>query len=68
MMYRTLYIGKTQLMCSPKTSFVLQVFTVPLEERRFKEINEHSFGDESQTEQAKICKEIMAKNSKCRTE
>lgn len=39
-----------------------QVFTVPLEERRFKEMNENSFGDEGQTEQAKICKEIMAKH------
>lgn len=41
-----------------------QVFTVPLEERRFKEMNENSFGDEGQTEQAKICKEIMAKHGK----
>ncbi|XP_061189597.1 vigilin-like [Saccostrea echinata] len=39
-----------------------QVFTVPLEERRFKEMNEHSFGDEGQTEQAKICKDIMARH------
>ncbi|KAK3104810.1 hypothetical protein FSP39_010756 [Pinctada imbricata] len=45
-----------------KSSTCTQVFTVPLEERRFKEINEHSFGDESQTEQAKICKEIMQRN------
>lgn len=37
----------------------MQVFTVPLEERRFKEMNEHKFGDES--EQAKICKDIMQK-------
>lgn len=36
-----------------------QIFTVPLEERRFKEINEHSFGEEG--EQAKICREIMQK-------
>lgn len=37
-----------------------QIFTVPLEERRFKEINEHSFGEEG--EQAKICREIMQRN------
>ncbi|XP_071109075.1 vigilin-like [Haliotis cracherodii] len=36
-----------------------QVFTVPLEERRFKEMKETQFGEES--EQAKICKEIMNK-------
>ncbi|CAL1537044.1 unnamed protein product [Lymnaea stagnalis] len=36
-----------------------QVFTVPLEERKFKEINERQFGEES--EQMKICKEIMQK-------
>ena len=27
-------------------------------------MNEHSFGDEGQTEQAKICKDIMAKHGK----
>ncbi|XP_059138756.1 vigilin-like [Physella acuta] len=36
-----------------------QVFTVPLEERKFKEMNERQFGEES--EQMKICKEIMQK-------
>jgi len=37
----------------------LQVFTVPLEERRFKDDYENSFGDEGK--QADICKDIMAK-------
>jgi len=34
-----------------------QVFTVPLEERKFKELNQRQFGDGS--DQMKICKEIM---------
>ena len=38
----------------------VQVFTVPLVERRYKEMNEHRFGDES--DQAKICKDIMQKH------
>ena len=38
----------------------VKVFTVPLVERRFKDMNEHKFGDES--EQAKICKDIMQRN------
>lgn len=43
-----------------KTSKCTQVFTVPLEERRFKDdFGESSFGDEGK--QADICKEIMAK-------
>jgi hypothetical protein len=29
-------------------------------------MNEHSFGDEGQTEQAKICTDIMAKNGNTR--
>ena len=45
--------------------FYFQVFTVPLEERRYREMNEHSFGDE--TKQAETCKDIMAKNSKLPT-
>lgn len=44
---------------SVRSSKQTQVFTVPLEERRYRDINEHSFGDDM--EQAKICKEIMAK-------
>lgn len=36
-----------------------QVFTVPLEERKFKEMNERQFGEES--DQLKICKDIMQK-------
>ncbi|XP_055958186.1 vigilin [Patella vulgata] len=36
-----------------------QVFSVPLEERRFKEMDDRLFGDE--TEQTKICKDIMSK-------
>ncbi|XP_053378526.1 vigilin-like [Mercenaria mercenaria] len=43
-----------------KTSKCTQVFTVPLEERRFKDdFGESSFGDEGK--QAEICKDIMAK-------
>lgn len=37
----------------------LKVFTVPLEERRFKEVDDHGFGEEG--DQAKICKDIMQK-------
>ncbi|KAL5015010.1 hypothetical protein ScPMuIL_009280 [Solemya velum] len=40
---------------------IYKVFTVPLEERKFKEINDQGFGEE--TGQAKICKEIMTRNS-----
>lgn len=39
---------------------VFQVFCVPLEERRFKEIGEDGFGEAGQ-DQAKICSEIMNK-------
>ncbi|KAK3594419.1 hypothetical protein CHS0354_037444 [Potamilus streckersoni] len=42
-----------------KSSKCTQVFQVPLEERRFKDMDEYSFGEEG--EQAKICKEIMAR-------
>ncbi|XP_013393954.1 vigilin [Lingula anatina] len=42
-----------------RTSTTTQVFRVPLEERRFQEINEHGFGEAG--EQAKICKDIMQK-------
>ncbi|XP_005104751.1 vigilin [Aplysia californica] len=38
-----------------------QVFTVPLEERKFKELNERQFGEES--DQMKICKDIMQKTN-----
>ncbi|XP_052081432.1 vigilin-like [Mytilus californianus] len=41
-----------------RSSTCTQVFTVPVEERRF---NDHSFGDE--TKQAETCKEIMARNN-----
>ena len=41
------------------TFLYLQVFTVPLEQRRFKDDDENAFGDEGK--QAEICKEIMAK-------
>ncbi|KAK7477919.1 hypothetical protein BaRGS_00030828, partial [Batillaria attramentaria] len=51
--------GPWQPKFQTRTSNCTQVFTVPLEERRFKEMNEHKFGDES--EQAKICKDIMQK-------
>lgn len=44
---------------SVKTSNCTQVFTVPLEQRRFKDDDENAFGDEGK--QAEICKEIMAK-------
>lgn len=42
-----------------RTSKCTQVFTVPVEERRFREDDENSFGDEGK--QADICKEIMMK-------
>lgn len=42
-----------------KTSKCTQVFTVPVEERRFREDDENSFGDEGK--QADICKDIMMK-------
>lgn len=51
--------GPWQPKFQTRTSNCTQVFTVPLEERRFREMNEHKFGDES--EQAKICKDIMQK-------
>ena len=36
----------------------MQVFRVPLEERRYKQPNENAFGDDRQRE---ICRDIMAK-------
>jgi len=39
---------------------VCQVFSVPVEERRYKEMAEQQFGDRGR-EQAKTCAEIMAK-------
>ncbi|KAL4221822.1 hypothetical protein ACF0H5_020076 [Mactra antiquata] len=52
--------GKWSDKFSLKTSKCTQVFTVPLEERRFKDdFGESSFGDEGK--QAEICKEIMQK-------
>ncbi|ESO99461.1 hypothetical protein LOTGIDRAFT_231082 [Lottia gigantea] len=44
---------------SIRTTKCTQVFSVPLEERRFKEMDDRLFGDE--TEQTKICKDIMAR-------
>ena len=38
----------------------IQVFSVPVEERRYKEIAEQQFGDRGR-EQAKTCADIMAK-------
>lgn len=38
--------------------FQIQVFRVPLEERRYKQPNENAFGDDRQRE---ICRDIMAK-------
>jgi hypothetical protein len=38
----------------------LQAFTVPVEERRFREISEQQFGERGR-EQAKICADIMSK-------
>ncbi|KAK7093511.1 hypothetical protein V1264_007247 [Littorina saxatilis] len=52
--------GAWQPKFQARTSKCTQVFTVPLVERRFKDMNEHKFGDES--EQAKICKDIMQRN------
>ena len=37
-----------------------QVFSVPVEERRYKEMAEQQFGDRGK-EQAKTCADIMAK-------
>jgi hypothetical protein len=36
-----------------------QAFSVPVEERRFREISEQQFGERGR-EQAKICAEIMS--------
>lgn len=38
--------------------FQIQVFRVPLEERRYKQPNENAFGDDRQRE---ICRDIMSK-------
>lgn len=43
-----------------RSSTVTQVFTVPVEERRFKEMTEQSFGEKG-GQQAKICQDIMSK-------
>lgn len=39
--------------------FSSQVFSVPVEERRYKEMTEQQFGEKGR-EQAKICNDIMA--------
>jgi len=46
---------------SVRSSSITQVFRVPLEERRYKEMNENRFGE--QNEQSKICQDIMARTS-----
>jgi len=46
---------------SLRSSVVTQVFSVPLEERKFKEISEQQFGERPGRNQAKICVDIMAK-------
>jgi transcription antitermination factor NusA-like protein len=51
--------GKPPRKMVMRSSTVTQVFTVPVEERRFKEIAEQ-FGDKNQ-QQAKICQDIMSK-------
>jgi len=51
--------GQWNKKLSLKSSTTTQVFCVPLEERRFKEMNEQQFGDSGH--QAKICQEIMQK-------
>jgi len=38
----------------------MQVFSLPVEERRYKEMAEQQFGERGR-EQAKTCAEIMAK-------
>lgn len=52
-------LGKWNQKMAVRTSSVTQVFTVPMEERRFKdfEMHEQNFG--GQSEQAKICADIM---------
>jgi len=47
---------------SIRSTNLTQVFRVPLEERRYKQINQH-FGDSG--EQAKICSDIMARTGVC---
>ena len=43
-----------------------QVFCVPLEERKYKDLKEQSFGDQGwQGEQAKICGAIMSQTGTC---
>lgn len=44
-----------------KTSVITQVFHVPVEERKFRDMNSQRFGE--QGEQAKICADIMQKTS-----
>jgi len=41
----------------------VQVFSVPVEERRYKEMAEQQFGDRGR-EQAKTCADIMAKTGR----
>lgn len=45
---------------SVRSSTTTQAFSVPVEERRFREISEQQFGERGR-EQAKICAEIMSK-------
>eukprot|EP00118_Oscarella_pearsei_P024630 m.306469 g.306469 ORF g.306469 m.306469 type:complete len:1252 (+) comp41271_c0_seq1:220-3975(+) len=42
-----------------RTSTVTQIFTVPLEERRYREMNDEQFGENKQTHQ--ICRVVMEK-------
>jgi len=39
---------------------LFQAFSVPVEERRFREISEQQFGERGR-EQAKICADIMSR-------
>ncbi|XP_076306465.1 vigilin-like [Tachypleus tridentatus] len=52
-------MGQWNKQMKVRSSVITQVFRVPLEERRYREISTHRFGE--QGEQAKICAEIMQK-------
>ncbi|XP_019637669.1 PREDICTED: vigilin-like [Branchiostoma belcheri] len=49
-----------------KSSITTQVFRVPVEERRYKQLNDEQFGEEGK-QQAKACQDIM-KNTACHIE
>lgn len=52
--------ARTNYRMSLRQSIITQVFSVPMEERRFKELAEQQFGEKG-GQPAKICSDIMAK-------